>query len=575
MPGRRDDRGWRVALIAILLLGAVLRLVGITYGLPAVYNPDEIAIMNRALGLSQTGLDPQNFLYPSLYFYVLFAWEGAWFVLGRLGGLYESLGHFERTFFLDPSALYIAGRLFSVICGVATILVTFRLAHVLAGRFAAFAAALVVAVSPLAVRDAHYVKHDVPVTLLIVLTHLVLARELTDPGKTRRTWIAGLIAGLAMSTHYYAVFLAVPVALVPWHPTTPDESLSTRVRRLTGAGVAAAVAFFAASPFLLVRPLTAIRDVVANREIVVDRATASTGAFGSMAFYLDWLTRDVIGTAGFLLAAAGVVALTTVDWRRAGFLLMFPALFLLFIANTYPASRYLNPVVPFAAVLAGAAVSWLRASSRPALRAFALALLAIAAIEGAVGSLRLDRFFTETDTRTLAERWIEQHVPDGASILIQPYSAPLRMSKPALAEALTVHLGSVDRASVKFRKQLELEPSPAPAYRTIFLGDGGLDADKRYVSPTAFTSSSGLSPLQALGVTWVVLKRYNVEDPSMSALQEALERGGRLAASFSPYAATVAAEDRKRVPPFLHNTDTRISTELDRPGPIIEVWTID
>ena len=40
---------WTLAL-AVAALGAVaLRLVAVNYGLPAVYNPDEIAIMSRAL----------------------------------------------------------------------------------------------------------------------------------------------------------------------------------------------------------------------------------------------------------------------------------------------------------------------------------------------------------------------------------------------------------------------------------------------------------------------------------------------------------------------------------------------
>jgi len=30
-----------------------------------------------------------------------------------------------------------------------------------------------------------------------------------------------------------------------------------------------------------------------------------------------------------------------------------------------------------------------------------------------------------------------------------------------------------------------------------------------------------------------------------------------------------------RTPPFLHNGDARIVPALERPGPIIEIWTID
>ena len=72
-----SDRSGRalagMALVAILALAAWLRVQGLAFGLPAVYNPDEIAIMSRALAFAKGDLNPHNFLYPTFYFYVLFA----------------------------------------------------------------------------------------------------------------------------------------------------------------------------------------------------------------------------------------------------------------------------------------------------------------------------------------------------------------------------------------------------------------------------------------------------------------------------------------------------------------------
>ena len=69
------------ALGAILVLSVVLRVIGLKYGLPAVYNPDEVAITARALAFAKGDLNPHNFLYPSFYFYVLFVWLGLSFVV--------------------------------------------------------------------------------------------------------------------------------------------------------------------------------------------------------------------------------------------------------------------------------------------------------------------------------------------------------------------------------------------------------------------------------------------------------------------------------------------------------------
>ena len=111
--------------------------------------------------------------------------------------------------------------------------------------------------------------------------------------------------------------------------------------------------FFALSPFLLVEPLTALRDISANRQIVVDRAVAAGPSARRRA------TRRCCGTTPsaspviVILAIVGAVWMSVVDWRRALLLLAFPVPFLLFIANTAPASRYLNPVLPFVALFAG------------------------------------------------------------------------------------------------------------------------------------------------------------------------------------------------------------------------------
>jgi hypothetical protein len=571
-------RNWRtVALGAIALIALGLRLMGSRYGLPAVYNPDEVAIMNRTLAFGTGDLNPHNFVYPTFYFYALFAWEGLFFAVGRLAGLFDSLAAFERSFFVDPTPIYLAGRTLSAACGVLTVLATYRLGARLSTGGPAVLGALLLAVAPLAVRDAHYVKHDVPVTLLIVVTHVLLAGVLFDRDRSARlrSWIwLGAVAGLAASTHYYAVFATIPIGLAALFNGEPTDKAVTRVMRLAAAATACLVAFIAASPFILVEPGRAWGDVVANQQIVMDRATANGGLFASLGYYAEWLARDAAGRWTFLLAIVGVVATFVRGWRHAVVALAFPIAFLLFIGNTFPASRYLNPLLPFVALSAAQALSSVWARTSRLVHVGLAGVVALAVLDAGGSSLAIDRFFQQDDTRTQAERWIARSVVPGASILVQPYSVPLRMSHAALVEALTVHLGSPARASVKFQRQLALSPYPSPAYRTIYLGSGGLDKDRLYLEPSAFTESGSLAPLRTLSVEYVVLKRYNEPDSSLAALDAALVREGRLIAAFSPYRRG-AASDNPNVPPFLHNTDARIDPTLDRPGPTIEIWRIN
>jgi hypothetical protein len=571
---RTDARRVAAIVAGIAVLALALRLAGLGYGLPAVYNPDEVAILNRALAFSGGDLNPHNFVYPTLYFYVLFAWEGLWFVAGRVAGVYGSLAAFERSFFVDPTLIYLAGRALTVVCGVLTVAAVYRLGARLFDRATGLGAALVLAVAPLAVRDAHYIKHDVPVTLLVVLTHVVLAGLVLEPARDRtRGWVlAGGVAGLAMSVHYYALVLVAPIVVAAaMAPASREKTMAAIARRVVTAGLACAATVVLTSPFVFLDFGRALQDVRSNHDIVMGRVTTW---FGAAPFYLGWLARDAAGVVAFGLAIVGVVVAALTQRRRAALALAFPAAFFLFIANTFPASRYLNAIVPFVALFAGRAIAAM-AGAGPVMRRAAWVALALATIPAALASLHIDRFFRQTDTRTLALRWIERELPSGTSVLIQPYSVPLRPSRAALVEALTAHLGSPDRASVKFRRELALDPYPQPAYRTIYLGTGGLDTDKIYVDPAAFDAGDGLAPLRARAVTHVVLKRYNVPDPALVSLRADLAREGRLLASFSPYRPGVGAERQAAVAPFLHNTDTRVDDVLERPGPIVEIWAVD
>jgi hypothetical protein len=596
-------RGWTPArlalLMALLALAQWLRTAGLDFGLPAVYNPDEVAIMSRSLAFAKGDLNPHNFLYPTCYFYVLFGWVGGWFTLNWLTGAIPSLGAFQTQFFLDPSGVYLAGRALGVVCGVATVWVTWLLAARVAGWRAGAVAALLLAVAPTAVRDAHYVKHDVPVTLAIAAAMLVLfrlarvgeaAHAALDPPRPLALLGAGAACGVAFSTHYYAVFLALPLAIAVAvrcgafgrAPGCPRPTAAALIRAWTWAGAGAAIAFVALSPFLLVEPRTAWQDIVANRQIVVDRAAElGSGPLPSAAAYARLLWQEGLGWPALGAAIAGTVLIVRRRRWHALLLLAFPLAFLFFISHTVAASRYLNPVLPFLAVAAGCGLA-LASRSTPIAAALAVAI----ALPAFWQSWQIGRFFGQTDTRTIAQRWIERELPSGTTVLVQPYSVALTQSRESLVEALTATQGDPSRASTKFALRLALDPYPSPAYRTIYLGDGGLDADKLYVSPTAFTAglaapgaaaspgNTGLEPLTRLGVQYVVLKRYNAEDPAVTPLRERLVAAATRVATISPYRAEATDTDRARVAPFLHNTDTPWHPALERPGPGLEIWKL-
>ncbi|MBA3638736.1 MAG: glycosyltransferase family 39 protein [Acidobacteria bacterium] len=565
-----------LGLAFIATTAFALRVFGLQYGLPAVYNPDEVAIMARALSFAKGTLNPHNFLYPTLYFYVLFGWVGAYLGAVWLAGGMSTVAELQALYFTNPTGIYTAGRLLGAGCGTASVIAVYHLGQRLFDRRVGLVAAIFLAVAPLAVRDSHYVKHDIPATLAVIVALIAIVRiwpHTPEAGRLRNDVIvAGTACGVAYSTHYYCIFLALPLlwAIVQrwradgWHVV---------FRHTVSAGIISAVVFFALSPFLLVEPIVAWRDITANREIVVDRAL-ETGAFVPARRYAEMLWTDSMGRAVIALAGVGAMWMLASSPARAILIALFPLGFLAFITNTAPASRYLNPALPFLAIYAAWALARLAdrfGAPGPALWIVAGAI----AVSPLTASLRSGAFFRTDDTRTLARRYIETNLPAGTTVLIQPYSVPLMASKESMVEALTRNLGGTARASTKFQIQLGLEPYPAPSYRLIWLGRGGLDAEKIYVDPAQLGGSDGIAALKQLGVTYIVLKRYNAVDPELRPLLAELSRRGRLVAEFTPFRAGLSAAELARVEPFLHNTDTRIDDALERPGPPLEIWQLD
>ena len=564
-----------VGAACLFALALGLRTIGLTYGLPDVYNPDEVAIMARALSFAKGTLNPQNFLYPTFYFYVLFAVVGVYLAFVWASGQVSSIAALQNLYFTNPTGIYVAGRLLSAVSGAASVLVLRGLCVRLFDARMGTAAAIFLAVAPLHVRDSHYVKHDVFATLLIVIAYVAMARLWTagDTPRSRRDLVLAAIAcGAAFSTHYYCVFLAIPLTWSVIHAYRAAPWAAT-ARAVAMAGVISAAAFFALSPFILVEPGRVLLDVTANREIVIDRALEG-GPFAPAVRYADMLWTDALSRVLILLAAAGAVWMLVVDWRRALLLLAFPVPFFLFITNTFPASRYLNPLLPFVALFAAFALTRLveRVTARPVVL---WAMVGLIALPPAAASLRTVTFMREADTRTLAREWIEAHVPPASTVLVQPYSVTLAPSRDSLVEALEANLGDAGAASTKFRIQLALDPYPSPAYRVLYLGEGGLDADKIYVSPDELNRPDAIERLRSHRVAFVLLKRYNSVDSELTSFLTALARDGRRVAVFSPFRTGVTSDRQARIDPFLHNTDARIDAALERPGPVVEIWQLN
>lgn len=119
----------------------------------------------------------------------------------------------------EPSLPYVAMRLYPVVCGIFTIVLTYRLLRVSGCRsWIAFTGAFLVAIENSLVTQSRLVLIDAPLIMTISLTVYALQKiELITP--FTRKWyqyllLAGIGLGLSMSTKWVGFFTALWVAVV-------------------------------------------------------------------------------------------------------------------------------------------------------------------------------------------------------------------------------------------------------------------------------------------------------------------------------------------------------------------------
>jgi hypothetical protein len=374
--------GVGTALAAILGGAAVLRLVGIQYGLPFgnLLNPDERSIVPRAWKLVHGGGgDPHWFDYPTLLMYVnapLQAWQD------------------------EPS--YLTARIVGVALALAAIGATWWLARRAFGTpTAGLVAAAVVAVCTIHVAYSRAAVTDVPLTLGVGI-----ALALMVAGKLE---LAGIAVGLATGFKYPGVFLLVPLVVAGWR----------RWGRLAVAAMLAVAAFLASSPFVFVHAHQAWDDARRVQRIARDGWLGFEHDHVAPIAFVDRLWEGlgpvlVVGVLGLLVALA---RRTRADLILASFVLVY---FVNLMTLDAHFDRYVLPVVPALAALAGRFRS---------LAPVTLLLLVVPL----TWSIRDANELTRTDTRVIAHRWVEQHVPRGTRIAVDP-------STPSFSNVRVLHL---------------------------------------------------------------------------------------------------------------------------------------
>ena len=385
-------------------MAAIARLWGIHFGLPHLNTrPDEGAIVAIAGGIYNGDLNPHFFNYPALFMTLVAA------VMSLVPDL------------SDTTTPYKIARYLSAAAGIASVLALCRIGRRLYGEATGLAAAALLAVAFLHVRDSHFGVTDVPMTFMVLVAFLYIVR-VSESGSTKEVIAAGVASGLAISTKYNAALIALPalVAIV-MHRTGHDDRLHDRVYRFALYVGAMLGAFLLTSPFSLLDYREFAADVMFESRHLAQGHKVMLGRG-----WIHHLTSSLRYGVGILLLVTGTfgIVLAVVRDRRSGALVAaFPLAYYLLVGSGYTVfARYIIPVVPFLCLTAAYVV--MVAAQRIAARskrphwtpAFATVIVMCLSWSSAMSVVKVDRLMSRTDSRVMARDWLQRQVPPGTTI---------------------------------------------------------------------------------------------------------------------------------------------------------------
>jgi hypothetical protein len=530
-----------VAVAAIVVAGSLLRLHHLDHGLPYVYHSDEaLHFTSRAMDMFGGDLNPHYFENPSGFTYLVY-------VVLRVvhGGAppFDDVSGLLAGYRADPSIAYETGRVIAVVLCMLAVVAVFAVGRRLWNAATGVAAAAVLAFAFLTVAYSRYALTDTGVLLPVAVAVYAAVRAYED-GRLRHFALAGAAVGLAVGFKYTAGLVGVPLVAAallhrPRHwRVIPGLALS---------GVTAVVAFFITTPYFFFDLHLAL-DQLGEQSDAASVRKLGQGEGGPVAYYLGSLTWG-FGTLAAVAAAVGVALEARRDRARAFLLALFPLIMFVYLCTAgRHFARWLMPVYPVLALLAGVALAQAASAvaNRPPARALALGLLlAVVVAQPLAADIRTARLFGRDDTRQLTRDYLLESLPHDARVVVEP-SVPQRYFDGRLTVGFPAPPRELVAGGTPQRFILALQPSRIDAYRRA-----------GYCTVVIFSTVAGRAERDAVRAAAAYYRR--------------LERESRLVFHASPYRP--GAER----PPFHFDWSTHLyqPDTFVRPGPEVVVRRLD
>lgn len=418
-------------LFVILFFAALVRFVGIDFGLPLWLVGDEVSHIFGALKMIELKtllpvLHANEFAgvfyytpYLSFFYILPFILAAGFKFLFFSGTLIQ----FKDYLIFDPSIFFITARLISAFLGLATVYFVYAAAwQIFQKKNTALLSALFFSFSYLPVSYSHWARHWTAITFLYAIGIFILThRKLKAP---KRYSLIAVLIGIGVGINVQMTILGVLVLI--WFFLFDYQPMGQLLRQKWF--------WWAIIKLVLLIGLAFVFWPKGYGYFLkVGTLSACAGNLSDLVHFFWFYVSNLINTEPLLLASVvlGLIMMIFVEWRHflffVGFYFLYLTLFYLFFGHV---DRFILPLYPLLAISAGYGLTFvLDRLINKLLRVLFVGIVCVFLI---IPILRFDYLLIKNDTRVQAINWAMTEIPLETKVVVL---APL-MRLPATPEAL-------------------------------------------------------------------------------------------------------------------------------------------
>ncbi|MCY3740939.1 MAG: glycosyltransferase family 39 protein [Candidatus Poribacteria bacterium] len=422
----KDNNKTKISFVLgfCLIMGLILRLWAINFGLPFFSHIDEEHYLPRALRILRSqDLNPHYFRNPPLLTYLYSIVLFLYFVFGKLIGWFTSMRDFVELYFSNMTSFFVIARTLNALFGVGICLVVYKVGKKLFDKITGLIASILVCSSFLMVRDSHYAVNDIPGTFFLILSFSYIVSIYTQ-GRLKDYILSGLFAGMAVATKYNMGIIIFPLVLSHFFA---NRGIVFN-RNFICAGLSCLIGFFLFCPWILLDYRT-FWEQFAEQFMFSKRpwpGASSTPSYIQYFFTLLW----GYGLLPFCFFIIGSIFLSREKEKQKLLLILCCPLFYYLPLGAMKLFfvRFVIPLIPYLSILSAYGIISLAGRISYKHRRVALVLLILVSIsQGVIFSCKHNYLISKTNTRIIARNWINNNLPHGSKIVTEGYGPSLRV----------------------------------------------------------------------------------------------------------------------------------------------------